>query len=157
MPSFSLDASLPPHEMTKVSLYEEADDGIGCDEDGVLTWDLPKDGTAPATSPPFFIKGMALDPTRPAALTAPAIELEYTPKEDGGAEVTLQVVPKDNKKKKSSTVKVKFECKLGGQSSGTKACMGKKMTVSFPAIRKTTNGSTDGKPIQIHFKVLQIL
>ena len=31
-----------PCSIREVSLYEEADDGIGCDEDGVLTWDLPK-------------------------------------------------------------------------------------------------------------------
>jgi hypothetical protein len=152
MPAFSLDAAMPPHVQTEVSLYDTADGVVV--EDGALVWDLPEGGATAAASQPFFIKGLAADPTRPPALTAPAVELVYKPTEDGGADVTLQVVAKE-KNAATTIVKVKFECKIGGQSSGTKACMGKRMTVTLPGARRQDNGNNGS--MKLTFKVLQIL
>lgn len=146
-PAFYLDGGSP----TQVALYDASDDMTA--EDDTLTWTLPEaqpdTGAAPesATSPPFFIHGLAMDATRPPALSSPALELVYTPAGDGSADVTLRVMQKEKRKPRS--VKVKFECILHGRSCGPKVCIGRKFTVSFPAV--------PAGPESLVFKILDIL
>jgi hypothetical protein len=152
-PAFSLDADglkATGASALQVSLYE--DDAAGAEVvDGSLIWELPDDGGGTATSPPFFIPGLASDPTRPPALSAPALEILYSPQKDGGAQVTLQITAKDTKNA-SRLIKVKFECKLGIAASGAKVCMGKKMSITFPVAKRAA-----GEPLKLQFSALAVL